>query len=162
MASDFNVFDSSSLVDLGNDLVIDENSNGGDIVVSPFGDLTPINQVDNLKKAIKRRLFTPKGSLGIYVQDINGLYYIDGDYGNEAYRYLSEPLTNELLDNMRDALIECLGQEPRISLSDVVPSIQSGADGIVTVDFIASYTIISNNVADNVVINFDPNTGNLS
>lgn len=141
---------------LGTDLVLNEDTEGGDLAVTAYGDIDVVSQINNLKLAIKRRIFTPLGGMGAFVQDINGLYNIDSTYGNSAYRYLSEPLNGETLDAMKDALIQCLSQEPRIILYDVIPAIKSNADGSTTVDFKAEYQIIETQTEDNFVISYDP------
>lgn len=108
---------------LGEDLLIDDEETGGDLVQSPGFDLEFIDSESNLKASLIRRLTTPKGFLARFVQDYTGLVSVNSEYGNDAYKYLSEPLTATTISSIKEELRICLGQESRIEVADITPTI---------------------------------------
>ena len=108
---------------LGVDLATSGGAFGGDLIPTAGGDLEVSRGFENLRLAIFRRLLTPKGSLSKFVVDVDGLIQINEEYGNGAYSLLSEPLSSVVVTQVKEEIITCLAQEPRITVSEVVPSI---------------------------------------
>lgn len=158
---EFNIFNQTVNSNLGTDIELSDDLDGGDFVVNGNGDLSSVDTTDNLKGAIVRRIFTNQGLLTTNVQDPYGLYTLDDTYGNLAHRYLSEPLSTELLNTLKDSIIECLLQEPRIEVTVVNPVIQTNYDGTTYINIVAEYNILETGTSDNLVINYNPETGTL-
>lgn len=162
MANEYNVYDQFDASNLGNDIELGDDNEGGDFLISPTGDIGEVTQLNNLKRAIKRRLFTAEGALGRQIRDPYGVYSLNTDYGNAAYRFLSEPMTAELLSQLRDTVVQCLLQEPRIVVDTVEPIVETSFDGTTYINLIARYTVVETDTTDNIVINYNPTTGTLS
>jgi phage baseplate assembly protein W len=158
MADNFDINSQSQVVNLGADILIKK----GDLDITPTGDIGTVISTDNLQQAIKRRIFTPQGLLGRRILDPYVLYTVTDEYGNGAHRFLSEPLSASLLAQIKDSIIDCLAQEPRIEVIDVTPTIETNAEGLVFINLVAEYNIIGANTTDNLVINFNPNTGTIT
>lgn len=121
MANSF--YDQFNEAYLGEDVVITDGDNGGDLIFGLESELENVIGYDELRQAIRRRLMTPKGALTRSIQDYTGVQIINSDYGNGAWKYLSEPLTASLPSNIKNEIKTCLAKEDRIVVTDITHEI---------------------------------------
>jgi phage baseplate assembly protein W len=130
-----------ALNSLGTDLALTTENTGGDLAATGGNDLALVEGLENIRLALIRRLTTEKGTLSRFVQDVDGIILIHEDYGNGAYKYLSEPLSNALISLIRDEIITCLSYETRIEVNEVSPRIVTTQVGY-NVYYDISYVIV--------------------
>ena len=99
---------------LGTDLVLVD----GDLSVTEAGDYAVVSDEDNVAEARMRRLKLPKGSAAVVIEDVNGLKVVNYDLGNDAHKYKSEPRTINLMNLIRQAVIECIEADDRLEVFD--------------------------------------------
>jgi len=81
---------------------------GLDLRTTLQGDLALIEDKENVRAAIIRRLDTPMGKL-----------FSHPDYGNPLHDLLSEPINQDFEGRAVIAIQQCLSKEPRIKLEGV-------------------------------------------
>ena len=121
MANSF--YDQFNELYLGEDVVVTDGDDGGDLIFGLETELESVVGYAELKQAIKRRLLTPKGALTRTIQDYTGVQIINADYGNGAWKYLSEPLSASLPSNIKNEIKICLAKEDRIIVNDITHEI---------------------------------------
>ncbi len=114
---------------------------GLDLRTTSQGDLALMEDIENVKAALQRRLETPLGGL-----------FSHPEYGNPLHDYLSEPMDSTWEGKTLAALQECLGQEPRITLKKVDISIDMENRKAV---FSISYLVLNTPGEDNLVWEVD-------
>lgn len=148
------LFSAEAVIDYGRDLDwtparARNTINGvlGDLKVNSLGDLETVDGVRVVIQSRIRELLTPYGYIGRYVEDIEGVKYVDGDYGNLTYLLLSEPTNNISLSDVADACTYVMLKDVRVRSAEVKPNVdperglllvkidftlQGGADGSFT------------------------------
>lgn len=143
MSTNFTEFFDDSY--LGSDFDLFDRGWGGDLRFnSVTQDIAVVSGLENLKKAIIRRLSTPRGELSAFVHDVSGLYEVNSEYGCVAYNYLSEPISAEVLVSIKTAIQDCLAQEGRIVVDDISYFVQPEASGRIVVYYSINYTLAEN------------------
>lgn len=112
----------------------------GDLVVANQDYLT-WNWAESLSAALLRRLNTPLGSIASSVHGMEGLLVLNANYGNPAFRYLSEPQGAATTARMREGVLACLAQEDRIDVLDLTSSLDVSSAGTPLLVFDLLYTI---------------------
>lgn len=110
---------------------------GHDLRNTPQGDLALMEDIENVRYAIYRRLETPLRSL-----------FAHPDYGNPVHDLLSEPMDQTWQGKAIAGIRECLAQEPRITVLKVVVDIDIENRKAV---FSISYAVMGIPRADNLV-----------
>ena len=95
----------------------------GNFVVTGSGDFGVLSGPLLVMQNRIRELLTPYGSYGRYIEDVTGIKYIDGTYGNPVYFSLSEPQNNLKLQELANACQYIMKKDPRVSEARVVPDI---------------------------------------
>lgn len=129
---------------LGQDLQLVPEDTGGDFLQSEDFDIAVIQGYDNLKSSLLRRILTPLGSIKTFVYDTTGLLITDQNYGNGAYKYLSEPLSETLITRIKEELTTCLMQETRIQLQTIDAGI-APLRGAYQVTYNINYSVVGSN-----------------
>ncbi len=114
---------------------------GLDLHTTYQGDLALMQDVDNVRAAIHRRLETPLGGL-----------FSHPDYGNPLHEYLSEQMDSTWEGKAIVGIKECLKQEPRITLKKVEISINMESRKAA---FSISYLVLNAPGEDNLVWEVD-------
>lgn len=112
-----------------------------DLVVSDRGDLATVDDLDNVRQALIRRLNTTKGDL-----------WAHPDYGNDVWALVSEPIDDNFKAQALANIKDCIAQEPRVKLLEV-----TAAETPVSrmVDFTIRYQILSDTRVDNLIWTID-------
>lgn len=132
-------------LDMPSDLSLSEGEgvvSGGDLYADETRDLAVIGGIANVDLALRRRLNTPKGALASLVVDVDGLKLVDEDEGNGAFRFLSEPINNQTISGMREAIAACVAQEPLVQLDALTTRVVPD-DGDVHILYDIQYTVIA-------------------
>lgn len=79
-----------------------------DVAVTANNDLSTIDDADNVRQALLRRLNTPKGGL-----------WAHPSYGNPVWDILSEPMSETWLSHASWIIRECINDEPRAETINV-------------------------------------------
>jgi hypothetical protein len=98
---------------VGDDLVIDPLQ---DLVVTDTGDLQTITGADSITASLLRRLYTPAEGFRRLQRTPLGVSYLDAEYTNEAYNYLSAPLSDANFKEIRAALLQSAKADQRIEV----------------------------------------------
>jgi phage baseplate assembly protein W len=121
----------------GTDLLLQE----GDFVVSPTGDLSTIQYLENLKQAISDRLRTELGALPY-----------DTNYGLNLDLLIGQKHTLEREEILKLAIIQCLKQEARIqTISQVQVVADANRQDILYVSIVVIPTEIQAPISLNLV-----------
>lgn len=110
---------------------------GLDLRTTLQGDLALIEDRDNVRAAIIRRLDTPLGKL-----------FSHPDYGNPLHDLLSESIDQNFSGRAVIAIQQCLSQEPRIKLQGVEVTLAPEQRRVV---FNITYSILDQPGSDNLV-----------
>lgn len=81
---------------------------GPDLAPTYQGDISLVDDKQNVRGAIMRRLNTPLGGL-----------FFHPEYGNPVHNLLSEPVDASWPGKAVAGIYQCLGQEPRITVESV-------------------------------------------
>lgn len=110
---------------------------GLDLQTTLQGDFALVDDRENVRAAIFRRLDTPRGGL-----------FTHPWYGNPLHNMLSEPIDSIFEGKAKAAIRQCLSQEPRIELTGV--DIMLHPEERLAV-FIISYIILGEPGPENLV-----------
>ncbi|MEW6423184.1 MAG: GPW/gp25 family protein [Bacillota bacterium] len=110
---------------------------GPDLVATYTGDASLVEDKENVRGAIIRRLNTPLGRL-----------FAHPWYGNPVHDLLSEPMDDAWAGKALAGIRQCLDQEPRIKVKSVQVNISPEDRKAV---FNISYTIIETPGVENLV-----------
>lgn len=81
---------------------------GTDLSLDPDLSFDFVSGYDNLLEALMRRLTTPEGSL-----------FYDADYGLDIREWLNEAVTDEVIEELRQAIVEQLESDSRVLTAEV-------------------------------------------
>jgi hypothetical protein len=135
--------------DLGVDLLSTPASDrvrspgAGDLRSNKTGDLTTDSGLQLVIRGRLRELTTPIGQYARYIDDVDGLKLIDIEYGNEAFRYLSEPTNTLPLDRIIESCRTVMLKDIRVESANVSPTLDPNT-GMLNIKI--NFTIISGNV----------------
>lgn len=114
---------------------------GSDIIVTDRGDIDAIDDIDNVRQALFRRLNTPTGDL-----------WAHPDYGNAAWDILGDCMDDDFLAKALDAIHDCINAEPRVKLIDVQQEVQQENRIVI---YSITYSILDDTREDNLVFTID-------
>ncbi len=99
----------------------------GDLTANNRADLKLISGIDNVVEAFRRVLTTPYGYIAKFSYTNMGIAAHDEDYGFGGWLLLSEPLTTEWMDKIKEYITLAANSQPRIVLVTVESTIVSTA-----------------------------------
>lgn len=136
-----NFFTAELQVDYGTDIAMVPararlTANAGDLPVTGIGDLTYTDGPALVMQARIRELMTPYGYYGRYVADLQGVKYIDGDYGNPAFFVLSEPTNSIPMEFVSASCEYVMLKDPRVQVATARPDIDPDTNTLlIQIDF---------------------------
>ena len=110
----------------------------GDLRSTSFGDISTISGPELVVKSRVRELTTPFGYYSRYIQDVEGLKLVDGDYGNALYTLLSEPQSTISMDRVVSTCKDIMLKDTRVSTAEVTPSLNADSGKI---DVLITFTL---------------------
>jgi len=107
-------------------LIIDPRQLGTDIVINESGDLAVygrdfdcIDGPDHVILRFARELMSPANLLSSYCTDYGGVQALAEDYGNEAFYQLSEPLDDQWVENVKQAIYLVGEAQPNLEIENI-------------------------------------------
>jgi len=107
-------------------LILDPKQLGTDIVISESGDLAvygrdfdAIDGPDHVILRFARELMSPANLLSTYCRDAGGIQAVAEDYGNEAFYQLSEPLDDQWVESVKQAIYLVADAQPNLEIENV-------------------------------------------
>lgn len=94
-----------------------ELEDDGDFKITETGDLKIVEGERAINESLYRRIKTPVLGYQRWVRYLNGLFLLDGDYGNPLFNYLSSPITNATVEKIREGVESAVVRERRIQLT---------------------------------------------
>jgi len=119
-------------------------------------DLLTISGLENLDKALLRRLNTPQTYIGRFIGSIDGLRTVDFNYGNSLYNILSEPQSAANFTDIQNSIRNALLADLRVSTVDVSLTSPAPSNGQLLINI--NYAISGTNSTKNLVIGFNGNS----